>query len=130
MLAGVAGGLGKYFEIDPTLIRIIFVLLTVFGGSGILIYIVLWVLIPDENSVGLKSEETIRKNTKEMRDRAKSFTEEFKISSKNSSKNWLGIVVIIFGLLFLFDNLGLLSFHLFWPLLLIAFGFLMLSKKK
>ena len=41
MLAGIAGGLGKYFEVDPTVIRIILVLLTLLGGSGILIYIVL-----------------------------------------------------------------------------------------
>jgi phage shock protein C len=49
MVAGVAGGLAEYFDIDPTIIRILFVLLALFGGGflGILIYIVLWIIMPD-----------------------------------------------------------------------------------
>ncbi|MEJ2753381.1 MAG: PspC domain-containing protein [Chloroflexota bacterium] len=49
MVAGVAGGLAEYFDIDPTIIRILFVLLAIFGGGflGILIYIVLWIIMPD-----------------------------------------------------------------------------------
>ena len=49
MIAGVAGGLGEYFDADPTLIRILFVLLTLlgFGGLGILTYIVLWIIMPE-----------------------------------------------------------------------------------
>ena len=48
MIGGVCGGLGKYFSIDPTLIRLIFVVLTVFGGGGVLIYLILWIVIPLE----------------------------------------------------------------------------------
>lgn len=49
MIAGVAGGLADYFNTDPTLIRILFVLLTLLGGGGlgILIYIVLWIIMPE-----------------------------------------------------------------------------------
>lgn len=46
VVAGVSGGLGEYFELDPVWIRIAFVLLTLGGGSGILIYLVMWLLIP------------------------------------------------------------------------------------
>lgn len=46
IIAGVAGGLGEFLDIDPTVIRVLFVLLTIFGGSGIVIYIVLWFLMP------------------------------------------------------------------------------------
>lgn len=48
-LAGVCGGLGEYFNIDPTLIRIIFVLATLLLGAvvgGIILYAILWALIP------------------------------------------------------------------------------------
>ncbi len=49
MIAGVCGGLGEYFNIDPTLIRILFVLGTVFGfGSLILVYLVLMIIVPEE----------------------------------------------------------------------------------
>jgi phage shock protein C len=49
MIAGVAGGLAEYFDTDPTLIRILFVLLTLlgFGGLGIITYIVLWIVMPE-----------------------------------------------------------------------------------
>ncbi len=49
MVAGVCGGLGQYFGVDPTLIRLIFALLVVFGvGSGILLYIILAIVMPLE----------------------------------------------------------------------------------
>ena len=51
LLAGVAAGLANYFGLDAVLIRIIFVILTIFsGGVGILIYIVLWLLVPAANT--------------------------------------------------------------------------------
>ena len=47
-LAGVCGGLGQYFGVDPTLVRVIFVILSLTFGSGFLIYLVLWLIIPNE----------------------------------------------------------------------------------
>ena len=48
MIGGVCGGLGDFFGMDPTLIRLLFVLLTLFGGSGILVYIFMWLIVPEE----------------------------------------------------------------------------------
>lgn len=45
-LAGVAGGLGQHLDIDPTIIRVAFVVLALFGGSGVLLYVACWVLVP------------------------------------------------------------------------------------
>jgi len=47
-LAGVCGGLAQYFNIDATLIRVLFVALAVLGGSGLVIYLVLWIIVPRE----------------------------------------------------------------------------------
>ena len=47
-LAGVCGGLAVHFDIDPTLVRIIFVALALIGLGGAIIYVLLWVLIPTE----------------------------------------------------------------------------------
>jgi len=47
-LAGVCGGLAQYFNTDATLIRVLFVVLTVLGGSGILLYLALWIIVPTE----------------------------------------------------------------------------------
>ena len=69
VIAGVCGGLGEYFNIDPIIIRIIFILITIFGGSGILIYIILWLVIPSESNPKKLSEENIRENAREMKDK-------------------------------------------------------------
>jgi phage shock protein C len=48
MIGGVCGGLGEYLAIDTTLIRVLFVLATLFGGHGILLYLILLILVPVE----------------------------------------------------------------------------------
>jgi phage shock protein C len=47
-LAGVCGGLAQYFNIDATLIRVLFVVLAVLGGSGLVLYLALWIIVPNE----------------------------------------------------------------------------------
>lgn len=56
VIAGVAGGLGRYFGIDPVLIRIAFVVLLFFGGSGFLLYLIGWIAIPEEKPGDLVGE--------------------------------------------------------------------------
>lgn len=49
MIAGVCGGLAKYFEIDPIIIRILFFILLLPGGlPGILPYVIMWIVVPEE----------------------------------------------------------------------------------
>ena len=47
-LAGVCGGLARYFNVDATLIRVLFVLLAVLGGSGLVLYVAMWIIVPKE----------------------------------------------------------------------------------
>ena len=46
MVAGVCGGLGEYLGIDPTIVRILYVLMLLFAGFGLLLYVILWLIIP------------------------------------------------------------------------------------
>jgi phage shock protein C len=48
MLAGVCGGLAEFLNTDPTLIRVLFVLLTVLGGAGPIIYLGMWIIVPNQ----------------------------------------------------------------------------------
>ena len=50
MIAGVCSGLGAYFGIDATIIRLIFIVALFFGGASILVYIVLWLVMPEANT--------------------------------------------------------------------------------
>jgi phage shock protein C len=47
-VAGVCGGLAEYFNLDATLIRVLFVLLAVLGGSGLVLYVAMWIIVPKE----------------------------------------------------------------------------------
>jgi phage shock protein C len=49
-VAGVCGGLAQYFNLDATLIRILFVVLALLGGSGLLLYVAMWIIVPNEPS--------------------------------------------------------------------------------
>lgn len=63
MIAGVCGGLGDYFDIDPTLVRLLFVVATLFGGPmGPLAYLIFMIVVPNEvevqPSVPMETEDT------------------------------------------------------------------------
>ena len=48
ILGGVCGGIGNYLNVDPTLIRLLWILFMFMGGSGIIAYIIAWIIIPEE----------------------------------------------------------------------------------
>lgn len=48
MISGVCGGFGEYFNIDPTIVRIAFLLFSFFGGSGVLLYLACAIVMPNE----------------------------------------------------------------------------------
>jgi phage shock protein PspC (stress-responsive transcriptional regulator) len=50
MLAGVASGVARYFNVDVTIVRIVFAVLAVAGGAGVPLYLAGWLLIPDEGA--------------------------------------------------------------------------------
>jgi phage shock protein C len=46
MLSGVCGGIAELFDIDPTLVRLAFVVTTLWGGFGLIVYVILWWIAP------------------------------------------------------------------------------------
>lgn len=131
MLAGVCGGLAEYFTIDPVIIRLIFVLAVIFGGSGILAYIILWIIIPqkpyiitpfNKNASGGDSQQSGEEKKSENPDLNMSFANVNKSQSNRSI--YAGAFLILLGGIFLLDNF-VPHFHIgdFWPLILIGLGF-------
>jgi phage shock protein PspC (stress-responsive transcriptional regulator) len=47
-IAGVCAGLGEYFDLDPVLFRLLFVVSVFFGGVGLLVYVLLWIMVPEQ----------------------------------------------------------------------------------
>jgi len=58
VIAGVCAGIAAYFGIDPTLVRLAFAVFTIFGGAGILIYLIAWIVIPEEGGDGSSIAES------------------------------------------------------------------------
>jgi len=124
-LAGVAGGLAEYFDLDPTLVRLLWVVSIFFGGFGLLLYIVMAIVVPLEPEDGLEAEqESHRPVTGEPAHRHRSRSRDGGLGM-----SFLGIVLILFGALALADSLlpnwadrsGFL-----WPAFILALGILLL----
>jgi len=58
-IAGVCGGLAEYFNVDATIVRLVFVLFALMGGPGLLVYIVLALVIPEETGEKAKNSPTV-----------------------------------------------------------------------
>ncbi len=117
VIGGVCGGLGEYIGIDPVVVRLIFVLLLIFGGSGLLLYIVFWLVIPSEASIRKIPNNAIRENAREIDERArKIFPTTFM-----SGRAVFGISLVVIGALNLVEQSGCCSFIFRWELLFPAF---------
>lgn len=126
MIGGVCGGLGEYFGVDPTLLRLAFVLVTLAGGAGILIYLVLLIVLP-EKPQELPAGEGVPALTTEVTGTGASTEERVR------NAMLLGVILILVGFVFLLRNLGINLFAWFrgdlvWPLLLILGGFLLIVR--
>ena len=75
MIAGVAGGLAATFNIDPLLVRIVLLALAFLNGFGFMLYLVLWLLVPNEDSAAVDAREQVRENIGEMQSAAESMVQ-------------------------------------------------------
>jgi phage shock protein PspC (stress-responsive transcriptional regulator) len=75
MIAGVAGGLARAFNIDPLIVRIVLLALAFFNGFGFMVYLALWLLVPNEDSVAIDAREQVRENVGEMQSAAESMVQ-------------------------------------------------------
>lgn len=75
IVAGVAGGIASVFNIDPLLVRIAFLALALFNGFGVIVYLVLWLLVPNEGSVASDARDQVRENVGEIQSAAESLVQ-------------------------------------------------------
>jgi phage shock protein C len=75
MIAGVAGGLAASLNIDPLLVRIVLLALAFLNGFGFMVYLALWLLVPNEDSVAVDAREQVRENVGEMQSAAESMVQ-------------------------------------------------------
>jgi phage shock protein C len=130
MIAGVCAGLGEYLEIDTTFVRLFFVLLALSNGIGVLVYFLMWIIVPPEDAASATLRETARVGADEIADQARTMGADIRQAVRSpNSKTWMyiGAGLIILGFFALLDNLPWrwlhwLNWTFFWPVLLILAG--------
>lgn len=108
MVAGVASGIARHLGVDPALVRIAFVLLTVAGGSGVLAYLIAWLVIPEESGSTSSHTTTPTPDASTLRLVA-------------------GAFLVLVGLTWLLDQFVPAMGRVAWPMALIAVGVLIVT---
>jgi phage shock protein C len=134
IIGGVCGGLGRHLNVDPLILRILFVAGAMINGIGLAIYVLLWILVPTKSAEYGDEEEMIHQNLTEMRERAKTLGKDAQEALGGEWEGWGtskrgggaligGLILIILGIWILMRNFGLLRWvGNLWPLVLIAIG--------
>lgn len=114
MLGGVCGGIGEYFDVDPTVVRVIAVILGLASaGWAIIAYIIGWIIIPEELPGAVKAKESSEPNNQPKVYHA----------SATWTRYFPGLALIFFGAIILVrEHWYWIDFHEVWPVMLIAIG--------
>ncbi|QUH24405.1 PspC domain-containing protein [Serpentinicella alkaliphila] len=119
VISGVCGGIGEYFDIDPTVVRLFWILFSIFGGAGIIGYIIAMVIIPENPHSTCEEYDTSYKSN-----------ETYKNYS-NKGNIIVGGALIAIGSVYLLQRVfGLywLRMSQLWPLVLVFFGLFIIFK--
>ncbi len=133
ILLGVCQGLALYFDIDPALVRLIMVILTIWGGVGVILYIIGIFVIPDEETQPNDKKKGVETSDK-IKDKVQSVASEVKqnISRQSTWKGEqiFGLVILLIGLVFLFQNFfPWFNFGHYWPIILIVIGLIIMTAR-
>lgn len=121
-IAGVCGGIAEYFDIDPVLVRALFIITTISYAVGFIAYIIFWIIVP-ERPKPIFSNDFIP--VTEAEDTANIS------SNKPQSRTVLGIILIVIGLLFFVNEfIPIWDSGIFFSIILIIIGVLLLFYKK
>ena len=139
MIAGICGGLGKYFSVDPVIVRLVFLLLLFLGGSGFLLYLILWIIVPEQRQAGAAPHQGVwQANAQEMAQPAQDLGRSVEQAAGTSSGDVaqaaarngpliFAVILIGLGSWFLLQNLLHIDLGQLWPVALIVIGLALLS---
>lgn len=132
VFGGVAGGIAEYFDIDPIIIRLLFVIIAFAGGGGVIVYLILWIALPLEPimpyTMNMGSGEPFNAGNpgeQTTTDFNAGNSNPFNVPVKPENRNSLigGIVLISLGLIFLANRfIPNIDFSDLWPLVLVILG--------
>lgn len=87
LLGGVAGGLATFLGMDVTLVRMAFVVLAVFGGSGVVLYLAMWLLVPPADDSDRPVDANVRAGVGEIRDAARGLADDVRTGWRRDAEH-------------------------------------------
>ncbi len=124
VLGGVSSGLGEYFNVDPVLVRLGFVALTLINGLGLVIYFFMWLLIPTKESQEMNGDSVLQANLNEIGQQAQQIGRSL---GGGRGLGLVGLALATLGVLFLLRTFFPdLQISLLWPLVFILIGLYLL----
>jgi phage shock protein PspC (stress-responsive transcriptional regulator) len=123
LIAGVAGGLGEYFDVDPIIIRIIFFVSIFAWGLSFYIYVIMWIFVPSnpEEFDSIFPETDI--------DSSKEILSQDDENTKIHRRIVAGVILILFGSIILINKyIPEIEIFNLWPLMLIILGIYVIYK--
>jgi len=127
VFGGVAGGIARSLNADPAIVRLIFALMIIVGGGGILLYLILWIAIPEEPFQFYQENEAAggANPVNEEASPGSPIPQVVYPSRRNNGTLIAGLILIAIGAIFLADRfLPNIRIHLhdFWPLIIVIAG--------
>jgi phage shock protein PspC (stress-responsive transcriptional regulator) len=123
VFGGVAGGLAQYFNLDPIIIRIIFVVVTIMHGVGLILYIILWIVVPEEPFTMAYPIPGDIKEGQAADNQTASETVIPEQKKLHSGRTVAGIILISIGLIFFIDRvIPSFDFRDILPLIFVLIG--------
>lgn len=128
VLGGVCAGLSKYLGVDTVLVRLVFLALAFVNGLGAMLYMIMWIIVPDESSRGLSGEDAVRANLNDM---AQQIRRIGKSMNAPQGATIGGLVLIGLGVIFLLHQFfPAVSLAVLWPVIFILIGGYLLFVRK
>lgn len=134
-IGGVCAGVAEYFDIDPTLVRLFFLFIVLMRGTGLVAYIIAWIVIPRKPAPSCPESDQGNKMSKQIKENNQGKNEnngKKGISKKDENPDkstLLGITLMVLGAIF-FVDFWIPGFYWrrFWPLVLIGVGIFIIIK--
>ena len=134
MIFGVCGGIGEYYNVESTWVRLVFVFLVfVTSGFALLFYFIMALLMPANRGEGLTSKENLEVLSAEVKNLEQNAKQMIKSGKSGRRRSVLGVAIIAIGLIAFFNELFpnfWIGWKVLWPIIIILIGVFFISDSR
>lgn len=122
MIGGVCGGIADYFAIDPVLVRLVFAAMIFGAGFGFGLYVILWIVVPEQGAADQPAEERVKQFGREVQTLAEDLKHD---RGSTPRRTWLAVIIIAIGVMALVNQISpwpWFRWNFIWAAIIISLG--------